>query len=149
MCIRDSLKAAQLVIEAATENYELKLKILKQADALLPPEVIVASNTSSISITKPVSYTHLDVYKRQLHSNALLLQVCAWTDARHDHNLGRLQRTGRHQHLPRGADLVQGTGFAVLHPRGTPPFEQDARGVGAVSYTHLDVYKRQVSWVIS
>ena len=48
----EDLKAAQLVIEAATENYELKLKILKQADALLPPEVIVASNTSSISITK-------------------------------------------------------------------------------------------------
>ena len=44
----DDLKAAQLVIEAATENYELKLKILKQADALLAPEVIIASNTSSI-----------------------------------------------------------------------------------------------------
>ena len=53
----DDLKAAQLVIEAATENYELKLKILKQADALLPPEVIVASNTSSISITKLAAAT--------------------------------------------------------------------------------------------
>src|SRR5690349_8942794 len=48
----DDLKAAQLVIEAATENHELKLKILKQADALLAPEVIIASNTSSISITQ-------------------------------------------------------------------------------------------------
>ena len=48
----DDLKAAQLVIEAATENYELKLKILKQVDAIVAPEVIVASNTSSISITK-------------------------------------------------------------------------------------------------
>ncbi|HYP31616.1 MAG TPA: 3-hydroxyacyl-CoA dehydrogenase NAD-binding domain-containing protein, partial [Burkholderiaceae bacterium] len=38
----DDLKAAQLVIEAATENYELKLKILKQVDAMLPPETIVA-----------------------------------------------------------------------------------------------------------
>ena len=53
----EDLKAAQLVIEAATENYELKLKILKQADALLPPEVIVAFNTSSISITKLAAAT--------------------------------------------------------------------------------------------
>jgi 3-hydroxybutyryl-CoA dehydrogenase len=48
----DDLKVAQLVIEAATENHELKVKILKQLDALLAPEVILASNTSSISITK-------------------------------------------------------------------------------------------------
>ena len=48
----DDLKAAQLVIEAATENYELKLKILKQVDDLLPPDVLLASNTSSISITQ-------------------------------------------------------------------------------------------------
>ena len=53
----DALKSAQLVIEAATENYELKLKILKQADALLAPEVIIASNTSSISITKLAAAT--------------------------------------------------------------------------------------------
>ncbi|WP_399686089.1 3-hydroxybutyryl-CoA dehydrogenase [Xenophilus sp.] len=48
----DDLKAAQLVIEAATENHELKRKILQQVDALLAPEVIIASNTSSISITQ-------------------------------------------------------------------------------------------------
>ena len=53
----DDLKAAQLVIEAATENFELKVKILKQVDALLAPEVIVASNTSSISITKLAAVT--------------------------------------------------------------------------------------------
>lgn len=53
----EDLQAAQLVIEAATENYELKLKILKQADALLAPEVIIASNTSSISITKLAAAT--------------------------------------------------------------------------------------------
>jgi len=51
------LKPAQLVIEAATENHELKLKILKQVDAMLAPEVIVASNTSSISITKLAAAT--------------------------------------------------------------------------------------------
>ena len=53
----EDLKAAQIVIEAATENYELKLKILKQVDALLAPEVILASNTSSISITKLAAAT--------------------------------------------------------------------------------------------
>ncbi|NMM14243.1 MAG: 3-hydroxybutyryl-CoA dehydrogenase [Rhodoferax sp.] len=53
----DDLKAAQLVIEAATENYDLKVKILKQIDALVAPEVIVASNTSSISITKLAAVT--------------------------------------------------------------------------------------------
>ncbi|WP_369803354.1 3-hydroxybutyryl-CoA dehydrogenase [Pseudorhodoferax sp. Leaf267] len=51
------LASAQLVIEAATENYELKLKILKQAEAVLPPEVLLASNTSSISITKMAAAT--------------------------------------------------------------------------------------------
>ncbi len=53
----DDLKGAQLVIEAATENADLKVKILKQLDALLAPEVIVASNTSSISITKLAAVT--------------------------------------------------------------------------------------------
>ncbi|WP_019701648.1 3-hydroxybutyryl-CoA dehydrogenase [Paracidovorax oryzae] len=48
----DDLKAAQLIIEAATENHELKVKILRQVDAIAAPEVIIASNTSSISITQ-------------------------------------------------------------------------------------------------
>lgn len=48
----EDLKAAQIVIEAATENYDLKLKILKQIDTLVGDDTIVASNTSSISITK-------------------------------------------------------------------------------------------------
>ena len=49
--------AAQLVIEAATENYGLKVKIVQQLDALLAPEVLIASNTSSISITKLAAVT--------------------------------------------------------------------------------------------
>lgn len=53
----DDLRAAQLVIEAATENYDLKVKILKQIDAIVAPEVIIASNTSSISITKLAAVT--------------------------------------------------------------------------------------------
>jgi 3-hydroxybutyryl-CoA dehydrogenase len=47
----DDLKGLPLVIEAATENPEIKVKILKQLDALLAPEAIIATNTSSISIT--------------------------------------------------------------------------------------------------
>ena len=53
----DDLKSAQLVVEAATENYDLKVKIVKQIDALVGPEVIIASNTSSISITKLAAVT--------------------------------------------------------------------------------------------
>lgn len=52
-----ALAGAQLVIEAATENEGLKVKILQQLDALLAPEVIVATNTSSISITKLAAVT--------------------------------------------------------------------------------------------
>lgn len=43
---------ADLVIEAATENPELKLTLFKDLDALAPSETILASNTSSISLTK-------------------------------------------------------------------------------------------------
>ncbi len=52
-----AFKGVQIVIEAATENYELKLKILKQVDAIVAPEVILASNTSSISITELAAAT--------------------------------------------------------------------------------------------
>ena len=43
---------SDLVIEAATENVDIKLKIFKQLDELCKPETILASNTTSISITK-------------------------------------------------------------------------------------------------
>src|SRR5574344_1496957 len=52
-----ALKSAQLVIEAATENEALKVKILQQVDDLVDPEVIIASNTSSISITQLAAVT--------------------------------------------------------------------------------------------
>ena len=48
----EAVRRADLVIEAATENESLKLTILKQLDALLGAEAIIATNTSSISITK-------------------------------------------------------------------------------------------------
>lgn len=50
-------KDSDLVVEAATENTELKLKIFKQLDDICKPETILASNTSSISITKIGSVT--------------------------------------------------------------------------------------------
>ncbi|MFY7862181.1 MAG: 3-hydroxyacyl-CoA dehydrogenase family protein [Chitinophagales bacterium] len=48
---------SDLIVEAATENEELKLKILKQIDESAPEKAILASNTSSISITKIASAT--------------------------------------------------------------------------------------------
>jgi len=51
----DDVASADLVIEAATENFELKVNLLKRIDALVAAETIVASNTSSISITKLAS----------------------------------------------------------------------------------------------
>ena len=53
----DDLTGAQLIIEAATENYDLKVKIVKQLDGMLASEAIIASNTSSISITKLAAVT--------------------------------------------------------------------------------------------
>ncbi|MBJ2303739.1 MULTISPECIES: 3-hydroxybutyryl-CoA dehydrogenase [unclassified Pseudomonas] len=47
-----SLTTAQLVIEAATENLELKLRLLNQIAAQVSPECVIASNTSSLSITQ-------------------------------------------------------------------------------------------------
>jgi len=48
---------ADLIIEAATENPELKLKLFKDLDGVARPDVILASNTSSISITKLAAAT--------------------------------------------------------------------------------------------
>jgi len=47
-----SLHGVQLVIEAATENLELKLRLLQQAAAQVSAECVIASNTSSLSITQ-------------------------------------------------------------------------------------------------
>ncbi len=55
--VDEGIKNADLVVEAATENIDLKLKIFKQLDELAPKHCILASNTSSISITKIASAT--------------------------------------------------------------------------------------------
>ena len=52
------LAACDYVIEAATENEALKIKILKDLDAALKPETIIATNTSSISITQLAAATN-------------------------------------------------------------------------------------------
>ena len=56
--MEEGVKDVELVVEAATENVDLKLNIFKQLDALTPENVILASNTSSISITKIASVTN-------------------------------------------------------------------------------------------
>jgi len=52
-----TLRDCDLVIEAATENLDIKLKLFAQLDDLLAPEAVLASNTSSISITKLAAAT--------------------------------------------------------------------------------------------
>ncbi len=51
------LAAATLAVEAATERFEVKSKLFRALDEILPPEAILASNTSSISITKLAAQT--------------------------------------------------------------------------------------------
>ena len=48
---------ADLVVEAASENTDIKFKIFKQLDEICPPDTILASNTSSISITQIAAVT--------------------------------------------------------------------------------------------
>ena len=76
-----------------------------------------------ISLT--VSYTHLDVYKRQVDS---ILDVRATT---------RLPEPGT-ACLSKKTQLLRAT-----HATRVAPVDRIALGIEAVSYTHLDVYKRQ------
>jgi len=52
-----AISHSQLVVEAATENEAIKLSIFKQLDEIAPEGCILASNTSSISITKIAAVT--------------------------------------------------------------------------------------------
>ena len=56
--LKDGVSNSDLVIEAATENLDLKLSIFKQLDKYCDSKTILASNTSSISITKIASVTN-------------------------------------------------------------------------------------------
>jgi 3-hydroxybutyryl-CoA dehydrogenase len=53
----DDLAPASLAIEAATERFEIKSAVFRDLDRLLPPDAILATNTSSISITKIAAVT--------------------------------------------------------------------------------------------
>ncbi|MEM0519429.1 3-hydroxybutyryl-CoA dehydrogenase [Aequorivita flava] len=55
--LEEGVKGANLIVEAATENLDLKLKIFRDLDKFCPAETILASNTSSISITQIASAT--------------------------------------------------------------------------------------------
>jgi 3-hydroxybutyryl-CoA dehydrogenase len=55
--LKEGVANADLVVEAATENVELKLNIFKEMDSYAKPEAILSTNTSSISITKIASVT--------------------------------------------------------------------------------------------
>lgn len=57
LSVSDGVKSADLVIEAVPENYDLKKKIFKEVDEHAPANAILASNTSSISITKLAAVT--------------------------------------------------------------------------------------------
>lgn len=65
--MKEGLKEVELVIEAATENLDLKLKIFKDLDENTKPGTILASNTSSISITKIASVTKSPGYVIGMH----------------------------------------------------------------------------------
>ena len=53
----DSLSAAQFVVEAVPEDFNIKSTILKQLDQICPPQIPLASNTSSISLTRLAAQT--------------------------------------------------------------------------------------------
>ncbi len=55
--LEEGVEAASLVVEAATENLDLKLKIFRDLDTFCPEDTILASNTSSISITQIAAVT--------------------------------------------------------------------------------------------
>ena len=55
--LQEGAKSADLVVEAATENETLKLNIFKQLDEICPQSTILASNTSSISLTRIAAVT--------------------------------------------------------------------------------------------
>ena len=56
--LKEGIEYASLVIEAATENEATKIEIFKELDALCPEDTILATNTSSISITQIASHTN-------------------------------------------------------------------------------------------
>ena len=74
------MAAADIVIEAATENEGLKLKILKDVETVIRQDTIIASNTSSISITqmaagtsRPESFIGMHFFNQPAHGPVFYL----------------------------------------------------------------------------
>src|SRR5580698_1360895 len=64
---RESLAAADFVVEAASERFELKSEIFRALDRILPESAVLATNTSSISITKLAAQTRRPVQVIGMH----------------------------------------------------------------------------------
>ncbi|MEY5042860.1 MAG: hypothetical protein RJA19_87 [Bacteroidota bacterium] len=98
--IASGVSEADLVVEAATERLDLKLDIFRQIDAAAPAHCILASNTSSISITTIAAATHrpeqvigmhfmnpvpvmklVEVIRGYSTSDAVCAQVMTWSEA--------------------------------------------------------------------
>ncbi len=65
--LQDGVKEADIVVEAATENIDLKLKIFQDLDQYSPAHAILATNTSSISITKIAAVTQRPAHVIGMH----------------------------------------------------------------------------------
>ena len=124
----DRVAECDFVIEAATERLDLKIALLRKADAALAPGKWLASNTSSISLTKLAAATSRpdrDVYKRQTTSRP---------------TSGRC-RPSSDGPSPIGSSPSRNpcSWSAAIATTRRPR----ASACMSVSYTHLDVYKRQ------
>jgi 3-hydroxybutyryl-CoA dehydrogenase len=108
------LASSDLVIEAATENLEIKRRIIKQADEVLRPEVILATNTSSISITAlAASTSHPDRFIGMHFFNPVPLMALV--------ELIRGLLTADHTYA-RAADFVGVIGKTAINAKNAPGF---------------------------
>jgi len=65
--IKEGVKYASLVVEAATENVDLKLNIFRELDKVCPEDTVLATNTSSISITQIAAVTNRPEFVIRMH----------------------------------------------------------------------------------
>ena len=116
-----------LVIEAASENEDVKRKIFNKLCPLLKPEAYLASNTSSISITRLGSATDRAgaVHRHSFHESGPA-DAARRADPRHRHRRPHV-RSGQGFHHQARQDGDRGRGFSGLH-RQPHPAADDQRG---------------------
>jgi 3-hydroxybutyryl-CoA dehydrogenase len=73
--IKDGVVGVDLVVEAATENIDLKLTIFKQLNEACSPDTILATNTSSISITWSGGFTSGTSYRNALYESGTYHEI--------------------------------------------------------------------------